>query len=306
MNSWRCQNCENVTQRVRNTDAQVDGTSRPCLNHHHVASMYVDGQDEGDRDQSTILQRNAGPVASNLQQVSTDQTDTITYDKFGQLIKTALESQKTSMLMEIRATVQSEIKKAISKIKEEITIKTDTLEHEQNKINKDISQLNEKIGLLEKENKDLQNNMRDIQTKINANNLTQTQDTDKEKKIVVYGLEEYQNENEYDLERRIINLFMDTMNIDLTGYIEGVGRMGRQGYKRPLKVELISKRMKRYIINNARLLKSTGIYVAEYLDKKTVQERRSHFEATRNNETLNRRTTRNLQRTFRRSTEENS
>lgn len=93
--------------------------------------------------------------------------------------------------------------------------------------------------------------------------------------IVIYGLNEHYNEHEIDLERKVIHTFMSVMNIDLTGYIEGIQRMGKWSNRRPIQVELISKRMTKYIINNSRQFKSTGLYVAEFLDQKSLQDRRN-------------------------------
>ncbi|KOB58247.1 putative Iodotyrosine dehalogenase 1, partial [Operophtera brumata] len=112
---------------------------------------------------------------------------------------------------------------------------------------------------------------------------------DNKKIIVLYGLTEYHNENENDLEKRVTSMFMDVMNIDLTGYVEETIRMGKYGRRRPIRLEIISKRMTKYILNNARQFKSTGVYVSEYLsgqaleDKRRDQERRHPARLSRPN-----------------------
>lgn len=86
---------------------------------------------------------------------------------------------------------------------------------------------------------------------------------------------ENQRETEYDLHDRIINMFRDTLQIDLLGYIEDTYRIGRHIHNktRPLVIELISKRMVKYLINNNRHLYGTGISISECLNEEERKER---------------------------------
>lgn len=91
--------------------------------------------------------------------------------------------------------------------------------------------------------------------------------------LVIYGLNEYQNESEHDLYNRIIRAFYDIVNVNLTGYIEDLSRIGRKGYRRPLKVELLSKRMVKFLLTCKHMFKNTGLWISEYLDEKGLQDR---------------------------------
>lgn len=82
-------------------------------------------------------------------------------------------------------------------------------------------------------------------------------------------------ENEQELSERAINIFYDILNIDISGYIEEVSRIGTRISKRPLKIELLSRRMAQFILQNAQYFKNTGLTVSEYLDKQALNERKS-------------------------------
>lgn len=105
---------------------------------------------------------------------------------------------------------------------------------------------------------------------------------DKQKKFVLYGLQETYDEDEYNLNYRIINVFKDLFNVDLTGYIEESTRIGKKGNRRPLIVELISKNMTKYILQNVAYLRNTGLYISEYLDENGRNNRKKAQEILRN------------------------
>lgn len=99
---------------------------------------------------------------------------------------------------------------------------------------------------------------------------------DNTKKIVLYGLNEYYQEAEYDLHGRIINTFHEILDINITGYLEEVKRIGkfRPRQQRPVVIELISKRCTKYILQNAKQFRNTGLAVCEYLDEQSLQTRK--------------------------------
>ncbi|CAB3246509.1 unnamed protein product [Arctia plantaginis] len=64
------------------------------------------------------------------------------------------------------------------------------------------------------------------------------------------------------------------MNVDLTGYIEEVYRIGRKSSNnRPLVIELLSKRMVKYILSNGRYLQGTRVAVSDFLDENARKKR---------------------------------
>lgn len=72
---------------------------------------------------------------------------------------------------------------------------------------------------------------------------------------------------------RVINIIFEIINVDLNGYIEKITRLGRNGYRRPLVIELLSKKMTKYIISQSRLFSRSGIAIAEFLDNDAIKKR---------------------------------
>lgn len=98
--------------------------------------------------------------------------------------------------------------------------------------------------------------------------------TNNEKIIVLYGLEEFRYEDENELHDRIVNIFYDVIGIDLTGYIEDVCRIGKRGNRRALKIEILSKRVTKYILGNVKFFKNTGLWISEYLNENGLERRK--------------------------------
>ncbi|CAB3251772.1 unnamed protein product [Arctia plantaginis] len=61
------------------------------------------------------------------------------------------------------------------------------------------------------------------------------------------------------------------MNVDLMGYVEHMYRVGK--YKNNPSAQLLSKKMAKYIINNAQRLDGTRLFISEFLDENTRKER---------------------------------
>ncbi|XP_063391387.1 uncharacterized protein LOC134676936 [Cydia fagiglandana] len=105
-------------------------------------------------------------------------------------------------------------------------------------------------------------------------NFTGPSHTEYVRRLVLYGLNEHDRESKPILIDQVLNLFYDIYNIDLTGQIEEIWRIGRRGFRRPIVIELLSKRMTKYIIENASYLKYTGLFVSEFLDRDSLRTRK--------------------------------
>lgn len=70
---------------------------------------------------------------------------------------------------------------------------------------------------------------------------------------------------------RVIYAIQDILNIDLTCYIEDISRIGMKGFRRPIRIELMSKRIAKYILTNACYFKNLA--VSELLDEQSLRER---------------------------------
>lgn len=279
MSSWRCPDCENAQKPIRKDNTPISKQyqrSDDATMSVDDTTMSVDdyAQEDGSVIGDTFNPSSTQPEISNIANLN---AESITLDKFGQLLDAKLEEKlqrhKNTIILEIRSAFQSEINKAVDNLKKELTLNTDALCTQQVVMKEDISYLDEKIEKLESENKKLHSEIHDLQKNADKYKM-QTDEHDNKKIMVIYGLPEYQNENENDLEKRVINMFRDVMNVDLTGYVEEIIRIGKHGRRRPILLEIISKRMTKYILNNARQFKSTGVFVSEFLKGQALQDKR--------------------------------
>lgn len=157
---------------------------------------------------------------------------------------------------------------------------------------------------LERENSRLTNELgKERETIVMDNKLTESQNVYVEarkrseqpvlesgKVIVLYGLHEIRFESEYQLQDRVLNLFYEIAGIDLSGYIEDLVRIGRRGSRRPLKIELLSKKVTKYTLQCLEYFKGTGFWISEYLDIQGLQRRkieRENFVKTKQANLLN-------------------
>lgn len=173
-----------------------------------------------------------------------------------------------SLLKEVNTNLTAKIGKVEEEIK---SIKT-TVEVE-------ISDIKQELNIFEKVNKDLHNNIEEIQRKLKANN------------IVVYGLEEKYDENQKNLIEEFLNLVNNVLIVKLTTTdINNIFRLGRnRDNTRPVLVSLVSYIKKVEILSNCIKLKGKKIYVSEDLTEKGIQERKilvaGLIRARRNNKT---------------------
>jgi hypothetical protein len=70
-------------------------------------------------------------------------------------------------------------------------------------------------------------------------------------------------------------MFYNILNVNINGYIEQATRIGKRGYRRPLRIDLLSRRMTNHVLQNAYYFKNTGYAVSPLLDTKSLEERKS-------------------------------
>lgn len=279
LKTWYCFDCDSSKASRKNVSkVGLDKEDRDFLND---TTMSVDENFQEDQSVAGNTPTSAGTLTP-IRESPNANTGSITLEQLSRLLDTKLEEKlerhKKSIVTEIHASFESQINKAILEMKHEFTQSTNELHTEQVNIKEDISYLDEKIEKLENANSKLQREIRTLQqTNAESSKATQTRH-DTSKKFVIYKLDEHFKDDENKLEKRIIHMFREVMNINLTGYIEEISRMGKYGSRRPILVELISKRMTKYILQNVRQFKNTGIYVTEFLDEKSLQEKRSTHE----------------------------
>lgn len=277
--TWTCPDCLLLSRRhPKNDDTPVRSQRLPIddTNMSMDERLYGGHSTLGDTintnvcpssPQQTPKQSNRGEVTPTLEQI-------------GHLLDEKLRTNNKFLLCEmtaLRSTVKTDILTALKEFRLEMTNHTKTLSLEQEKLKSETKELNNKIRKLESEKKLFEQQLTDLQEKItttSSGSPTFTCECEVPRTCVIYGLEEYQYETESELHDRVIDLFGNILNINLSGYIEDIRRLGRKGQRRPLMIELISKKMTKYILQNARYFRNTGIDVSEYLNKKSIQDRK--------------------------------
>lgn len=191
------------------------------------------------------------------------------------LITEKLKENNTSVITQLQSTIQTEINRAITQFNQHWKQETDNLKQLNIENKTEIEKLKEEIEIIKQENGILKKEIAEIGHKQKTSETTIRNTEENTKKIVIYGMEEFYKEPEYDLHMRIIDIFRSTLNLDLLGYIEETRRIGKyQNKNRPLIVELISKRMVKYLLDNSHHFQGTGIAISPLLDEKKRNERR--------------------------------
>lgn len=206
----------------------------------------------------------------------------LTLQNINALLELNLQENNKSIISELRAIVQSQIEEALSELKDEVIEYREKTEREQSKINSDIKNLNTKISQLDQDLTLIKYESQKLKAELKNSTLTQNEiklSYDPTKTFILYGLSENYWESNNATYDRVINAFYEILNVDLTGYIEEIVRLGKRGKKRPIRIELISKRMTNYLLSCGIFFKNTGLAVSEYLNEQGLKEKRILKEA---------------------------
>lgn len=275
--NWECQECRCKKPKNNNTNTPA----RPQLLHASLnttpeANISLRQKASQNNHNETVSSEDISILGDTIYKekcISTDVQTELTLQNMSDMISLKLKENNIFIILEIKTIIQTEINKAIFKLKEEVKQETNTLflQNEQRKT--DIDEINTKIEQLKKETETLQNEIKKIMHK--APSAVQYMSENNVKKIVLYGLTEIYKESEQDLHDRIIAIFWDVLEVDLSGYIEDSYRIGRYSNRsRPLVIELISKKMTKYIRENSRYFQGTGLYISGFLDEEGRNERK--------------------------------
>ncbi|XP_063370262.1 uncharacterized protein LOC134658506 [Cydia amplana] len=214
--------------------------------------------------------------------------DTITLEKFEKLLDKKLETNRQSLISELKITLLSEINKAMTELRNEIAQTNNTIKSEQDNHKQAISKINNTIISIEKEHKKIKTEVEEINKitaifgqasssnkaiPVNCTHCSEYKNEICQKKLVLYGLQENHWENESELYDRILYVFQDILNVNLVEYIEACTRIGRKGQRRPIVIELLSKKVTKYLLNNKAYFKNTGVWISEFLDQESLKSR---------------------------------
>lgn len=209
---------------------------------------------------------------------------TFTLDEIAELLDKKLEIHEEKIVShfkaEMKTMIQQEIQNVIHKLKTEVSKDLNNITEEQNKIKMEIDILKGNIKLMEFERKKLKQEIIELQNQFDKSNPTT--DVNNSRKIVLYGLEETHWEREKELHDRVLNIFYETLNSNIDGYIENIYRKGKHGYRRPIIIELINKRMAKQILQNNYVFKGSGLAIADFLDNESMRKRKELGKALQN------------------------
>ncbi|CAH1646846.1 unnamed protein product [Spodoptera littoralis] len=276
---WECPECKCKKPKNINANTPIrQQTGDITLNCTPDANVTL--RRKQSQNNASIYFEETSPLGNTLCQyknIESGSQSTLTLQNLSELISEKLKENNMAIISELRSTIQMEINKAISKLKEDFKQDTDALLQKNEDRRAEINKINDKIEMLQRENIKLQNEIKSIQYKTSAGTGTgkhYNQETNA-KKFVIYGLREIYKESENELYDRICNLFWDILGVDLSGFIEETFRIGRYNrVNRPLVVELMSKRTTKYICENSRYFQGTGITVSEFLDEDARKQRK--------------------------------
>lgn len=293
---WKCPSC--MCKKPRNND---DNT--PVKN-IHVPTTENKSENKSDDANSNITLRTKPQVSTNntsfpgflndtcestgertmdenlfgntILSSQVEKTDMIS--KISELLDAKLSNSNSKIVREIKSEIKTllhqEIQIAVKNLKLEIFKDIDTVKLEQEESNKHIEKLTGQIRIIEEQLSTLK---REIGNSVPTPSpkFETVPKCDHTKTIILYGLDQPNWEDENELFKRINYLFRDILDVNIDGYIEDLRRLGRSGSKRPVAIELISRRMAKYIIDNKRHFRVAGLSLSYQLDEESLNQRKS-------------------------------
>lgn len=268
--NWRCISCINYERECNNITHRKPLSSTTAAGESDESSI----DDQINEDQSILGDTICSPISRNLESNSPS-LPSITLEQISSLLDKKLALNKTEILSQIKADLrmlfQDELQQAIKDIKQELNNSLVNITKEQEKLKADINELTKKIKMLDAECNQLKCNINNSQEQCKY--IPKPIQTDIDKKIVLYGLEEMTWETESELYERVTAIFHDVMNVNLGGCIEDLNRLGKKGNRRPLVIELISKRMTNYVLRNRHAFIRSGMAINDFLNEESLQKR---------------------------------
>ncbi|KAG5888154.1 hypothetical protein JTB14_035136 [Gonioctena quinquepunctata] len=131
-------------------------------------------------------------------------------------------------------------------------------------LQEEVETMRNKVEILEKKNISLKNQLSKFEKQLKLNNL------------VIYGIEENQNENQEILINKFSELATTKLELKITRTeINNIFRLGKKaGHNRPILISLSSQIRRQEIVRNARKLKGTKIVITEDLTNGELEERK--------------------------------
>lgn len=204
----------------------------------------------------------------------------MTMQQWEDILNKKFNQMKQEIVSEIRAYILTDLKTSITDIKNNMNNTAEGFLSVQSTMEQD---LNQKINNLDAENNQLLAETKEIQkqitkiinsnNKITRNDVT-TNDTEINKKIVMYGLNESPWEDQQELCNRVVNVCQNILNINIDGLIDDINRVGR-GKRKPVVIELLSKSVTKTLLQNSHYFQGTGLAISGFLNEECLKIRKS-------------------------------
>lgn len=279
--SWCCDQCKNITRRKRTRNDETPTRQQFDTQVNENLTTVNINYDDPKNPETYTNDSKSTETPTTQTRANNVETDTITLQQFARLIEIKFDDFRNT----IRQDIAMEFETRMGKINSDFSKKIEHIEIEQQALKSKITDLTKTIKSMENNIANIKNNnnkTKECPPELNLqlkDEITLLRDKIyKEangKKIVLYGLDEYWDESENQIIERINYAFYDLLNIDINGYIESVSRIGKRGYRRPIVIELISRRMTEYIIQNSNNFRNSGLYVSTVLSKAELEEKRA-------------------------------
>lgn len=288
--SWKCQACRCNTPKAGNADTPIHSRDHDTtgLELNNITTrkkpLITTNETLSSEDLSILGDTNQMEERSiNINKMQCE----LTLQNLSEMIAMQLKENNKSIISQLQITIQIEINKAVLKFKEDVTKEINNLSQKNKEQQMEIQLINTKIIKLEKTNEELNRGIKDLEEKLTTNQIRTYSPESNSKKIVLFGLAECYWEPESDLHNRINEIMREIMGVDLIGYIESTYRIGKYNNKnRPLVIELLSKRMAKYITENSHYFQGTNLSISDYLDENARKARKTMreemFKARRN------------------------
>lgn len=282
---WKCPKCLSKEPKMDNTNTPLRPPSQIREENESDVSNITIRKKTCHNDESLLSQDETSFAGDTINMNCATSTQIPPSDVIRQLetiLDKKFECNKQSLLAELKTVILSELRNNISGLDKEIKENSRKISDVQKNTERRIEILTSEIDHLKTENRNLQRRLKEFESNTSSFRDTSSDETthsspykcDHSKKIVIYGMVEYQRETEYELQDRILYAFQDILNVNLTGYLEDIQRLGRTGNRRPIMIEILSKNMTKYLLNNKYLFKNTGLMISEYLDRKSLQTKK--------------------------------
>lgn len=260
---WKCQACICSMPKRGNSNISIRSSMQDLNFNESITNITLRRKtnrntqmtNENEQSIDDIIGDTMNQSTGNTNLLPTSPTKTknedITLESISNLLDAKFAQMKFSLLEDVKNTIQQQLNTAILNLQNQVEQTTSTLTNEQKVIK-------EKITIIDKTIENIKNQLHNLKDK---------------KKFVLYGLTENHQESEYDLINRVSRAFHEIMDININPYIEELKRIGKRGDNRPLAIEIMNKRMTKYIIENARTFHNSGLTIAPFMDSKTLKQR---------------------------------